>query len=170
MRAAPWLAHYDPDVPPTLEPYPERTLLDDLSESARSIRTSLRALQGTPVSYAELDRLSNALAAALRARGGLAIAWRCAAQLPAVPDRRVWRVEGRCHPGPLNPIYTERELQEALSASGAETIVVLNRLRPDQGHSTTDVAQASHRHGIKEYLPSALRGYTLLKEEEGEHG
>jgi len=30
----PWLAHYDPDVPATLEPYPERTLLHYLSESA----------------------------------------------------------------------------------------------------------------------------------------
>ena len=32
---APWLSHYDPGVPPSLEPYPSRTLLD--FELARAI-------------------------------------------------------------------------------------------------------------------------------------
>jgi len=30
----PWLAHYDADVPATLAPYPDRTLLDYVVESA----------------------------------------------------------------------------------------------------------------------------------------
>jgi hypothetical protein len=34
--AAPWLAHYDANVPPTLAPYPDRTLLDYVSTRARS--------------------------------------------------------------------------------------------------------------------------------------
>ena len=39
-ESRPWLAHYDADVPPSLKPYPERTLLDYVSESARSHPTS----------------------------------------------------------------------------------------------------------------------------------
>ena len=31
----PWLAHYDPDVPHTLVPYPDRTLIDYLTDLAR---------------------------------------------------------------------------------------------------------------------------------------
>jgi len=53
----PWLAHYDPDVPPTLEPYPERTLLDYTSESARTHPDRPALLfKGHRVSYAELER------------------------------------------------------------------------------------------------------------------
>jgi len=66
----PWLAHYDPDVPATLEPYPERTLLDYLSESASTHPDSPALLfKGRQVSYAELERESDAFAAALAASG-----------------------------------------------------------------------------------------------------
>ena len=34
MTAPIWLQHYDEGTPPTLEPYPLRTLLDYLSEAA----------------------------------------------------------------------------------------------------------------------------------------
>ena len=33
---APWLAHYDAGVPPTLAPYPDRTLVDYLSDNVRT--------------------------------------------------------------------------------------------------------------------------------------
>ena len=66
----PWLAHYDPDVPATLEPYPERTLLHYLSESASTHPDSPALLfKGRQVSYAELERESDAFAAALAASG-----------------------------------------------------------------------------------------------------
>ena len=32
---APWLSHYDPGVPPSLAPYPTRTLLDYVADAAR---------------------------------------------------------------------------------------------------------------------------------------
>ncbi len=35
MNAKPWLKHYDAGVPHTLQPYPERTLLDVVSDTAR---------------------------------------------------------------------------------------------------------------------------------------
>ena len=31
-----WLTHYDPGVAPTIAPYPDRTLLDYLSDLARN--------------------------------------------------------------------------------------------------------------------------------------
>src|SRR5690242_4071461 len=66
----PWLTRYDPDVPVTLEPYPERTLLDYLAESARTHPDSPALLfKGNRVSYADLERESNAFAAALAASG-----------------------------------------------------------------------------------------------------
>jgi long-chain acyl-CoA synthetase len=171
----PWLAHYDPDVPPTLEPYPERTLLDYLSESARTHPGSPALLfKGHRVSYAELEAQSDALAAALVA-SGVGRGDRVALCLPNCPQFLIgefgaWKAGAiAC---PLNPTYTERELQEALSASGAETVVVLNRyydkLKGMQSRTSLKRLIAT---GIKEYLPFALRmGYTLLKEkEEGEH-
>src|SRR5258705_528141 len=33
---APWLSHYDPGVPTTLAPYPNRTLVDAIAEFART--------------------------------------------------------------------------------------------------------------------------------------
>jgi long-chain acyl-CoA synthetase len=170
----PWLAHYDPDVPATLEPYPERTLLDYLSESARSHPDSPALLfKGHRVSYAELEQQSDAFAVALVA-SGVAPGDRVALCLPNCPQFLIgefgaWKAGAiAC---PLNPTYTERELQEALSASGAETVVVLNRyydkLKAIQPQTSLERLIAT---GIKEYLPPALRaGYELLKEkEEGE--
>ena len=57
---APWLSHYDPGVPPSLEPYPSRTLLDFVSDAARA-HTNSTALwfKGTAVTYGELERLSD---------------------------------------------------------------------------------------------------------------
>jgi len=171
----PWLAHYDAGVPSTLEPYPERTLLDYLSETARTHPDRPALLfKGHRVSYAELERQSDAFASALVA-GGIAAGDRVALCLPNCPQFLIGEL-GAWKAGaiacPVNPTYTERELQEALSASGAETVVVLNRyydkLKSIQSQTSLKRLIAT---GIKEYLPFALRmSYTLLKEkEEGEH-
>ena len=171
----PWLAHYDAGVPRTLEPYPERTLLDYLSETAQSHpdRPAL-FFKGHRATYAELERQSDAFATALVATG-IAPGDRVALCLPNCPQFLIGEL-GAWKAGaiacPVNPTYTERELQEALSASGAETVVVLNRyynkLKGIQSHTSLRRLIPT---GIKEYLPFALRmSYTLLKEkEEGEH-
>ena len=62
----PWLAHYDADVPATLAPYPDRTLLDYVVESARTHPDRpVMLFKGHPVTYAELERQSDALAASM---------------------------------------------------------------------------------------------------------
>ena len=66
MNKYPWLAHYDEGVPHTLKPYPERTLLDVVSDAAKQYPDSpILYFKGNSISYGELERLSNALAAAL---------------------------------------------------------------------------------------------------------
>src|SRR3954468_6406578 len=63
---APWLAHYDRDVPASLAPYPEHTILDSLATHVRE-RPSAPAIlfKGARITYADLDRDSDAFAAAL---------------------------------------------------------------------------------------------------------
>ncbi|HEV3495786.1 MAG TPA: AMP-binding protein, partial [Actinomycetes bacterium] len=124
MQAAPWLGHYDQGIPETLAPYPERTLLDDVAEAAAE-RPGAPALlfKGRTVTWGELDQLSDAFAAAL-AGLGVAPGDRVAVLLPNCPQFLICEL-GAWKAGsilvPLNPIYTEQELEGALRRTGAET-------------------------------------------------
>jgi len=65
-----WLAHYDPDVPASLAPYSDRTMLDALGDFARTQPNRPALLfKGARVTYGELDRLSDACASAFAALG-----------------------------------------------------------------------------------------------------
>jgi hypothetical protein len=61
MDEKPWFKSYDPGLPHTLQPYPERTLLDVIGDtlSERPEHTAL-IFKGKRMSYAELERHSNA--------------------------------------------------------------------------------------------------------------
>jgi long-chain acyl-CoA synthetase len=74
-----WLAHYDQGVPATLGPYPERTLLDDLAEAvAQRPEAPALLFKGRTTSHGELDRRSDAFAAALAGLGWpRATGWPC---------------------------------------------------------------------------------------------
>ena len=174
MQAAPWLGHYDAGVPATLAPYPERTLLDDLAEAVAE-RPGAPALlfKGRTVSHRELDRASDAFAAAL-AGLGVAKGDRVALLLPNCPQFLVCEL-GAWKAGavlvPLNPIYTEQELEGALARTGAETIVVLTpfygRVKAVQPRTALTRVVAT---SIKEYLPPLLRVlFTLAKERKDGH-
>ena len=169
-----WLAHYDAGVPHSLEPYADRTLLDYLRDaSAKWPDKPALLFKGATISYRKLDRESDAFAAALHAMGVKA-GDRVAICLPNCPqfvlaEFGAWKIGAIA--SPFNPTYTERETQDALQATGAETIVVLNRfyekIKSIQAQTAVKRVIAS---GIKDYLPWQLRvGYTLLKEgKEGE--
>ena len=169
-----WLANYDEGVPTSLEPYPDRSLLDYLDEAARRWPDRpILLFKGATVTYGDLNADSDAFAAALAAIGVKA-GDRVAICLPNCPQFVVaefgaWKIGAiTC---PFNPTYTERESEDALQATGAETVVVLNRfygkLKAIQPRTSVKRIIAT---GIKEYLPWHLRlGYTLLKEsKEGE--
>jgi long-chain acyl-CoA synthetase len=165
----PWLSHYDAGVPATLAPYPERTLLDYLSDSARDYADRpVLLFKGATITYARLERESDAFAAALT-KQGVRRGDRVAICLPNCPQFFVaelgaWKVGAiAC---PFNPTYTEREIQDALVTTGATTLVVLNRFYK----KIKDIQAATSLQriivtNIKEYLPVFLSiAYTLFKE------
>jgi len=172
--AGPWLSSYDADVPASLAPYPERTLLDYLDDLAGG-HGSERALlfKGTSMSYAELQDASNAFAAAL-VDLGVTPGDRVALVLPNSPQFFVcefgaWKAGATVVP--LNPIYSEREFQTALEATRAETVVTLTpfyaRIKAVQGRTQVKRIIAT---SIKEYLPGILRIlFTLFKEKKEGH-
>jgi len=174
MTAPNWLNGYDEGVPATLEPYPERTLLDYLSEAARNWPDRPALLfKGSKITYGRLEGESDSLAAAFIGIG-VKRGDRVALCLPNCPQFMIaefaaWKAGAIVCP--FNPTYTEREIVEALRATGAETLVVLNRfydkVKAIQPSTSLKRVVAT---GIKEYLPPLLGiAYTLLKEnKEGE--
>jgi long-chain acyl-CoA synthetase len=169
MTASIWLSNYDEDVPATLEPYPDRSLTDYLRDSAtRWPDRPALLFKGSTVSYRQLDDQSNALAAAMVAMG-IKRGDRVALCLPNCPqfllaEFAAWKVGAiAC---PFNPTYSDREMEEALRATGADTLVVLNRfydkVKGIQSRTSLERVIATN---IKEYLPLKLRlAYTLMKE------
>jgi long-chain acyl-CoA synthetase len=169
MTESRWLPNYDEGVPASLQPYPDRTLIDYLHDSATKWPDRPAILfKGAAVSYGRLNADSDAFAAAL-ASMGVKAGDRVAICLPNCPqfmvaEFGVWKVGAiAC---PFNPLYSEREMEDALQATGAETIVVLNRfydtVKSIQPRTALRRVIAS---SIKDYLPWHLRlGYTLVKE------
>jgi len=111
----PWLTQYDADVRQTLEPYPDRTLVDYLDQLAAEHpgRTAL-LFKGATMAYGELGALSTAFAAALAA-SGVPKGDRVALLLPNCPQFLIaefgaWKAGAIIVP--LNPTYTERELEQ----------------------------------------------------------
>ena len=128
MNGRPWLKNYDAGVPYTLSPYPQRTLLDVMDDTTRLKpgHTSF-IFKGARISHRQLDRWSTTLAAALAALG-VKKGDRVVLLLPNCPQAVIsqiaaWKVGAIV--APLNPMYTERELEGALQRCGAETAVVL---------------------------------------------
>jgi long-chain acyl-CoA synthetase len=166
---APWLSHYDPGVPPSLQPYPTRTLLDYVSDAARQHGKSTAVLfKGAALTYGELETLSDACAAAL-ADLGVRRGDRIALLLPNCPQFLIveiaaWKLGAVV--APLNPTYTEAELEGPLREHGIETIVTLTRFyeRVKRVQPRTPLARVIATN-IKEHFPALLRFlFTVVRE------
>jgi long-chain acyl-CoA synthetase len=165
----PWLSHYDDDVPKTLAPYPERTLLHYLEQLASEHPAKPALLfKGATVSYRQLEAESNAFAAAL-VELGVRPGERVALVLPNCPQFFVAEF-GAWKAGAVvvavNPLYSERELQVLLDSTRASIVVTLTpfyqRLKSIQGRTHVRCVVAT---SIKEYLPSLLALlFVLFKE------
>ena len=172
--AAPWTRHYDPEVPPTLAPYPGRTLVDYVRENAKANPNAPAVFfKGTTLSNRDLDLLSDRFAASL-VDGGIKKGDRVALVLPNCPQFLIAEI-GAWKAGatvlPLNPLYTAGELRDPLNAAAVEVVVTLtpfyNRLKDVQPE--TPVRRVIPT-SIKEYLPPGLRVlFTLFKEKKGGH-
>jgi long-chain acyl-CoA synthetase len=170
----PWLAHYDPGVRPSLSPYADKTLLDYLSAITRENSDATALLfKGNTVSYGQLERESTGFASALWELG-VRKGDRVAILLPNCPQFFVAEF-GAWKAGAIvvavNPTYSEREMEQVLDSTRAETIVTLtpfyNRLKAVQGRTAVKRIIAT---SIKEYLPATLRLlFTLFKESKEGH-
>ncbi len=170
----PWLKNYDKGVPYSLAPYPEQTLLDVVSDTVRQ-RPDHTAIifKGKRLSYYELEKLSDAFANALIALG-VKKGDRVALLLPNSPQSiitqlGVWKTGGIA--APINPLYTEGELERLLNECGAEIVIVLTRFyqkaKSLQPRTSVRCIIATN---IKEYLPAWLSPlFTLFKEKKGGH-
>ena len=174
MSETPWLTHYDADVRRSLEPYPDKTLLDYLAPLARDHGPSTALLfKGASVSYARLAAESDAFAAGL-ASLGVGRGDRVALLLPNCPQFFIaefgaWKAGAVVVP--LNPTYTERELEVALNSTAAAAVVTLTpfyaTVKKIQPNTAVQRVIAT---SIKEYLPRALRLlFTLFREKQGGH-
>ena len=165
----PWLDHYDPDVPRSLEPYPSRTLVDYLTEIARASPGKPALLfKGATMTYGELDRLSDVCAAAFAALG-IKSGDRVGLLLPNCPQFFIaqfgaWKLGAIV--APLNPIYTEQELEGPVRDHGIETIVTLTRFysRVKQLQPRTHLRRVIATN-IKDFFPALLRLlFTIVRE------
>ncbi len=174
MLHRPWLAHYDADVPASLKPYPDVTLVDLLRDLAADHggRTAV-LFKGSRLTYAQLERASTAFAAALQA---LAVqpGDRVALLLPNCPqfmicEFGIWKAGGIVVA--LNPTYSEREIEHALDSMRVSVVVTLtpfyDRVSRVQGRTGVRHVIAT---SIKEHLPPLLRVlFTLFREKKDGH-
>jgi long-chain acyl-CoA synthetase len=165
---------YDADVRRTLAPYPQRTLLDYLADAVRERPDHPAVMfKGRTLTCAELDRQSDAFGAALVALG-VRKGDRVALVLPNSPQFMIaelgaWKTGATVVP--LNPMYTEHELQDALSQTGAEIVVALTpfvaRVKACRSRTRVRLVIATN---IKEFLPPFKQVlFTLFRERSGGH-
>jgi long-chain acyl-CoA synthetase len=169
----PWLAHYEPGVPPTLN-YPAVPLHGLLEQTAeRFPERAATIFFGARLSYRALNEAANRFAHALL-NLGLKPSDRVALMLPNCPQFLI-AFYGALKAGAVvtavNPLYTPRELEYQLNDAEAETLVTLSKFYPtvEAVRRRTALRQVIVTN-IKEYLPMARRTlFTLLKERKEGH-
>ena len=123
----PWLKHYDPGVPHTLQPYPEITVLDVLADCLKQRPGHpLAIFRDRKVSYREVEDHSNALAAGLIAsgvkRGDRVICLFLNCPQSFVGFFAIWKAGAIVVP--LNPLYTPFELERSINDVEAEIAII----------------------------------------------
>jgi long-chain acyl-CoA synthetase len=174
MTDRPWFDKYDAGIPRTLEPYPDKTLFDVVTENASERPEQPAAyFKGAWLTWSDLDRQSDIFAKALVDQG-FKKGERLAILLPNCPQFLICEL-GAWKAGaivsPLNPRYTEPELEHCLTETGATTAVVLTlfyeKLKAIQSKTTIDTVIVSN---IKEFLPPITRLlFTLFRERREGH-
>jgi long-chain acyl-CoA synthetase len=169
-----WLKNYDAGVSATLEPYPQKTLVDYVDEAvAEHPGYPMLIFNKRKMSYGEVQRLSDEFAAAL-VDSGVKKGDRVALVMPNCPQAIICRW-GAWKAGALvvhmNPMYSEAEMEHAFKDCLAETVVVLTpfyrsvkKIQPRTCIRTVICTS------IKEYLPPLMKIlFTLLKEKKEGH-
>jgi long-chain acyl-CoA synthetase len=171
MQKRPWLKHYDPGVPHTLE-YPETPLHNFLEESARKNPDSdCTIFKGARITFAEMDALTDRLAAGL-ADLGVKKGDPVGIFMPNTPQF-VMAFYAIIKAGGVvvatNPLYTPRELEHQMKDSGVKIMLVMSNfynmvksVQPKTGIKTLVVTN------MKETLPGLTSLlFTLFMEKKG---
>jgi long-chain acyl-CoA synthetase len=179
----PWTKRYDPGVPQSLEPYPQITVQHFLQEAARktpdavalvsSAHLPVLGRQASTMTYGELDRLSDALAAGLIDMG-LKKGDRVAIIMPNIAAF-VISYYGILKAGGVvaatNPTYPPDKLQFQINDCDAEIVIAMSLF-----YNTFKSVQAKTKvkkvivANVKEYLPGVAKVlFTLAKEKKEGH-
>lgn len=156
MTEKPWLAHYPPEIPQTLD-YESKPVQDYLTKTyeASPEKTAIHFM-GKDMTYKELYESSLKFASYLQGLG-IQKGDRVAIMLPNSPQA-VIGFYGILYAGGVvvmtNPLYTEREVAYQMKNSGAKAILVMDILYPrvTKVMKETDLENVIVT-GIKDYLP-----------------
>jgi long-chain acyl-CoA synthetase len=154
----PWFQWYEPSVPREIE-IPDRPLQSFLAETAGRYpqRDAIRFM-GRSISYRELDEAANRFANAL-IRLGVRPKDRVGLILPNCPQM-VIGYYGALRAGaivvPVNPLYSEAEIQRLLEDAGARVALCLSMVFPKVDAARQNLPGLEHLivTNVKEYLPT----------------
>jgi long-chain acyl-CoA synthetase len=173
MNDNPWLAHYDPGVPQTID-YPKVPLSYFLEESARKYPDrACTIFKGAEISFKEMNEISDQFAGAL-AGLGVKKGDRVGIFMPNTPQF-VMAYFGILKAGGVvvatNPLYTPNEIEHQVNDAGIEIMLVMSNF-----YQTIKKAQPKTKiktiivTNLKEALPPLLRVlFTLAMEKKGGH-
>ncbi|MCM3611424.1 long-chain-fatty-acid--CoA ligase [Planococcus sp. MERTA32b] len=156
MTEKPWLAHYPPEIPKTLD-YESKPVQEYLTHTYETSpeKTAIHFM-GKEMTYKELYDSSMKFASYLQGLG-IKKGDRVAIMLPNSPQA-VIGFYGILYAGAVvvmtNPLYTEREIAYQMKNSGAKVILAMDILYPriSKVMKETDLENVIIT-GIKEYLP-----------------
>lgn len=173
MAERPWLKFYDPGVPHSID-YPKKPLYHFLEESARNYPDQpCTIFKGEKITYAEMDALTDQLAAGLTGLGvkkgtpvGLFMA-----NIPQFVISFYGILKAGGVVVAFNPLYKSREIEHQLNDSGLEIMIAMslfyNTLKEVQPKTSLKTIVVTN---IKEALPGLLRFlFTLTQEKKGGH-
>lgn len=168
MEERVWHHAYPDEVPPSLEPYPERSLYGLLEDSATAHgeRPAI-AFLGNHLSYSELHHQVKRLAAGLTSIG-ISKGDRVGLILPNCPQF-VIAYYATLRLGAIavgnNPLYTRRELAHQLADSGCRVVIVLDQLYPTLASARADLPDLEHvvTARISDYLRPPLSWLAPIK-------
>jgi long-chain acyl-CoA synthetase len=152
-----WQKAYMPGVPTTVK-FENLTMPEFLSRTARRFpRRDALIYLGKRISFAELDRLADRFASALKMIG-VKKGDRVALLLPNVPQiviayYGIWRAGAVALP--CNPLYSDREIEYQVKLAGATVMITLDLFAPRMLalRTQTDIRQVITAH-INDYLPT----------------
>ncbi len=179
----PWLKNYDPGVPQSIEPYPSHPVHQFIRDAAKKTPDSAAVItsvklpgvgrQAASITYAELDRYSDALGAAL-VNLGLKKGGRVALIMPNVAAfmisyYAVYKAGGvvvAC-----NPTYPPEKMQFQINDCDAEFVIAMslfyNMVKEVQPRTKVKTVVVTN---VKDFFPMLGKAlFTLTREKKGGH-